>query len=293
MANSVAGAVLGSAGLPYAFVGGALVLAGSDPTARLGAPHLLLGSAAMLLAGVLGYLGVVDGGRVFVAAITAGVYGLIGAAVNLAWLGGAESAAVVVTLVALLLPAMPLLAVRLGKMPLPALPRTTDDLLRDEPQPRREEIYRTTARADELLTGLILGSVAVAVICLYALALNPTVASLLLAGIVSGSLLLRARLMVTVRHRVPLLVGGFAALTVALLVTLGGLPNPVWVGVLLPLLLVIAALVCAAGITYSRRAPSPRLGRFGDWLDVLLQLAVVPVACSVLGLYSFMRALNG
>jgi type VII secretion integral membrane protein EccD len=293
MGHSVAGAVIGAAGLPYAFTGGALVLAGTDPTPRLGAPHLLLGSMCLLVAGVIGYLGVADGGRVFIGAVTAALYGALGAAFSLDWVSAPEAAAVVVSLVALLLPAMPLLAVRLGRVPLPALPRGTDDLLRDEAQPRRAEIYRAIARADELLTGLILGSVVVAVACVYTLLFHPSVATLLLAGIVSGSLLLRARLMVTVQQRVPLLAGGFAGLAGTLIVTLSGLPDVAWLSVLLPVLLMIAILVCAAGISYSRRAPSPRLGRWSDGLDVVLQLAVVPVACSVLGLYGFMRALNG
>ncbi|TBL27532.1 type VII secretion integral membrane protein EccD, partial [Verrucosispora sp. SN26_14.1] len=61
----------------------------------------------------------------------------------------------------------------------------------------------------------------------------------------------------------------------------------------LPVALVAAGLAAAAGLAYSRRPPSPRLARLGDVCDILLQLAIVPVACSVLGLYAFMRAING
>jgi hypothetical protein len=49
----------------------------------------------------------------------------------------------------------------------------------------------------------------------------------------------------------------------------------------------------AAGVAYSTRAPSPRLGRYADLLDILLIVAVVPIACAVLGLYGYARGLAG
>ncbi|MGH3745925.1 MAG: type VII secretion integral membrane protein EccD, partial [Micromonosporaceae bacterium] len=46
-------------------------------------------------------------------------------------------------------------------------------------------------------------------------------------------------------------------------------------------------------LTYSKRPPSPYFGRFADIFDVLLVVAVVPVACAVLDLYSYARGLGG
>ena len=54
-----------------------------------------------------------------------------------------------------------------------------------------------------------------------------------------------------------------------------------------------ALLVLTAGITYSRRRPSPRLGRLADIAEALLGLAVLPVAGAVLGLYAVARGLAG
>ncbi|WP_412740766.1 type VII secretion integral membrane protein EccD [Krasilnikovia sp. MM14-A1259] len=289
--DSVAGSVVAGLSLPYALAGGALVIAGGEPWHEFGAPHVLLGSAAVLITGVLGLLGVGDGGRVFIAAIFAGALGAVAGALAYGPMGAAEAAAVVVALAVLMLPAMPALAVRLGKMPMPVLPRTAADLVRDDPQPSRERVYQATARADEVLTGMVFGAAAVTIAGLVALCKAGTVASLLLGSIVTLACLLRARLVPTVRQRIPLLATG---LTGVALVTLLGVHEPVArVLVLVPVVLVAATIAITAGRTYSRRQPSPRVARLGDVADVLLQLSIVPVACSVLGLYAFMRGLGG
>lgn len=292
MADSLAGAVLAALALPYAFVGGAVALAGGEPVTELGAPHLLVGSAALTLTGVLGMLGVGDAGRVFVAAIVTGVSGTTGAVLAVGPLDGPRAAAVLVAAVTLLLPALPLISVRAGKLPMPALPRTAEDLVRDDPQPDRAEIYRATARADEVLTGLMFGTAVVAAAGSAVLTFSATVGAVLLVAVVTAGQLLRARLVSTIRHRVPLLAGGLVGVGLLTLIGTGGMAAGTRLA-LLPVVLLVVALVLAAGMVYSRRPPAPRLARLGDGLDVVLQLAVVPVACAVLGLYGFMRAING
>ncbi|MFI7079836.1 type VII secretion integral membrane protein EccD [Micromonospora sp. NPDC049903] len=293
MADSLAGAVVAAAGLPYAFVGGVLVIGSGESVWALGAPHVLLGSAVLLLSGLLGLLGVGDATRVFVAAVFVGFWGMVGGLLAFGSMDAAQGTAVVVGAVALLLPAMPLLSVRLGKMPMPALPRTAEDLLRDEPQPKREIVYQATARADEVLTGMIFGAFVITVSCLVVLTATGTVSALLLAGVISLGYLLRARLVSTVRHRVPMLAAGLVGLGLLPLVGAADASTAARVLAVLPVALVAAGLAAAAGLAYSRRPPSPRLARLGDVCDILLQLAIVPVACSVLGLYAFMRAING
>ncbi|MCZ7422062.1 type VII secretion integral membrane protein EccD [Verrucosispora sp. WMMA2121] len=293
MADSLAGAVVAAAGLPYAFVGGVLVIGTGESVWALGAPHVLLGSAVLLLSGLLGLLGVGDATRVFVAAVFVGFWGMVGGLIALGSMDAAQGSAIVVGAVVLLLPAMPLLSVRLGKMPMPALPRTAADLLRDEPQPKREVIYQATARADEVFTGMIFGAFVVTIAGLIVLTATGTLSALLLAGVISLGYLLRARLVSTVRHRVPMLAVGLVGLGLLPLIGAADASTGERVLAVLPIALVAAGLSAAAGLAYSRRAPSPRLARLGDVFDILLQLAVVPVACSVLGLYAFMRAING
>ncbi|WP_269112347.1 type VII secretion integral membrane protein EccD [Lentzea aerocolonigenes] len=82
-----AGAVLGAVALPFAFVGGGLLL---------GTPNLLLACAALLLAGVVGLLGVVDRAAVFAGAAAAGLFGALGAwLATFSALGSVGAAAVV------------------------------------------------------------------------------------------------------------------------------------------------------------------------------------------------------
>ena len=49
--------------------------------------------------------------------------------------------------------------------------------------------------------------------------------------------------------------------------------------------LVLALITVVAGATYSRKPPSPYLGRAADLFDTLVVVSVIPVACAVVGLY--------
>ena len=55
---------------------------------------------------------------------------------------------------------------------------------------------------------------------------------------------------------------------------------------------VAPAATVAAGATWTRRPPSPYLGRAADLLDTLAVVAVIPVACAVLGLYGMASTIN-
>jgi len=201
-------------------------------------------------------------------------------------------AAVLVSLVLAVVPTLPLLAIRLGKLPMPALPVSAEDLLKDEPTPPRSMVYAAVVRSDELLTGMLLGAALVSIVGELVLIRSADATASVLVALVAGASLLRARLFPTVRQRVPLLTIG---LTGVIVLALGSmlLDAATRLAVVAPVLLVAAGLVAAAGLAYSRRAPSPYLGRIADILDVVLVIAVVPVACGVLGLYGYVRGLGG
>jgi hypothetical protein len=55
--------------------------------------------------------------------------------------------------------------------------------------------------------------------------------------------------------------------------------------------IVAAGMVLAAGLVYSRRSPSPYLGRAADIIDVLAIMALVPLACAVIGLFGAIQGL--
>src|SRR5207244_1256515 len=164
------------AALLYAFAGGLVVTLPPDVAlARLGAPHLLVASAALVGFGIAGSVGVAAAQRVFSAAVGTGAAAVLGA-------------------------------------------------------------LRSPAGA---------------------------------SGAAAVALLLRGRLFPTRVQRVPMLVSGLLGLVLlAFGLVLRTSAGPLR---LLPLLLlaVASAMVLTSGLLYSRRAPSPYVGRFADIFDVL------------------------
>ncbi|WP_431886217.1 type VII secretion integral membrane protein EccD [Micromonospora wenchangensis] len=294
------GATLGGYALPYAAAAGALAVSSGDPVGAfrplpwLGAPELLAGAVALLLAAVLGLLGVATRLRVFVAGATAGV---VGASAGLGGLllGPAGTAAVLLCVLVFVLGALPLLAIRLGKVPLPPItlpagPTGGPDGVRDLPD--RARVHAAVARSEEMLTGMLLGHAVAVVAAVLVLAAEGGSAGRVLVAVGAGVLLLRSRLFVAVRHRVPPVTAGLAGFAV-LGATLAGRPGAAGLLVLSGGGLLVALLAVAAGTTYARRPVSPYLGRVADLTDTALVVAVVPVACAVLDLYDAARGLLG
>jgi EccD-like transmembrane domain len=156
----------------------------------------------------------------------------------------------------------------------------------------RARVFAAVARTEELLTGLLIGHALLTVAASVVLVAAGEGWGRVLVAVSATALLLRSRLFVTVRQRLPLLTAGLAALGtlgVGLLAEPGG-PHLV---VLTGVALTAALLTMAAGATYAHRPPSPYVGRAGDLLDTAIVVAVVPVACAVLGLYGRMRGLAG
>ncbi|GIF11755.1 type VII secretion integral membrane protein EccD [Actinoplanes teichomyceticus] len=290
-ADAGAGAVVAATGLPYAFFGGAWLL-GTSGAGRLGigAPALLLGSAALLVLSVLGHAGVAALPRLFVAGAATAVTGLLAALLALAGVSPDGAAGAALTAAIGLLPGYPVLAAWLGRLPFPQLPGRAEEILKDEPMPRRADVFAAVVRADEVLTGLLLAAAFSSVVAILHLGWTgpDTSATLLIAAAVTA-LLLRARLLATPRQRGPLLVAGVAGSAVLGVgaVLAGAVPG----------LLVLAGAVLAgavalsAAVVYSRRPPSPYLGRAADLLDVLAVLALIPLACAVTGVFDDIRGL--
>ncbi|PSK57109.1 hypothetical protein B0E53_07031 [Micromonospora sp. MH33] len=162
---------------------------------------------------------------------------------------------------------LPLLAIRLGKVPLPPITL---------PAP----------------AGGPPGHAVLAVVGAAVLATAGGLAGRLLVAVGCGVLLLRSRLFVAVRHRVPAVAAGLAgyALLGAVLADRSG---PAGRLALALGGLALALVAVAAGTTYARRPVSPYLGRLADLTDTALVVAVVPVACAVLDLYDRARGLLG
>ncbi|MFI7251183.1 type VII secretion integral membrane protein EccD [Micromonospora chalcea] len=291
--DGAVGATLGGYALPWAATAGALAVASGDPVGPIpglrwvGAPELLVGSVALLLVAVLGLLGVASRSRVFVAGVTVGVAGVASALGGLL-LDPAGAAAVLLAVLVFALGGLPLLAIRVGKLPLPPLTLPSPAGTRDLPD--RGRVHAAVARAEEVLTGMLLGHALLAVGAVAVLVATGRTAGLQLAAVAAGVLLLRSRLFVAVRHRVPAVAAGLAgyALLGAVLAERAG---PAGRFALAVGGLALALVAVTAGATYARRPVSPYLGRLADLTDTALVVAVVPVACAVLGLYDRARDL--
>ncbi|WNM42224.1 type VII secretion integral membrane protein EccD [Micromonospora halotolerans] len=288
------GATLGGYALPWAAAAGALAVGSGDPVGPfrplpwVGAPELLAGSVALLLVSVLGLLGVASRSRVFLAGATTGAAGAAAGLGGL-FLDPAGTAAVLLCALVFALGGLPLLAIRLGKVPLPPVTLPAPGV-RDLPD--RARVHAAVARTEEMLTGMLLGHAVLAVAATAVLVTIGGLAGRLLAAVGCGVLLLRSRLFVAVRHRVPAVAAGLAgyALLGAVLADRSG---PAGRLALTVGGLALALVAVAAGATYARRPVSPYLGRLADLTDTALVVAVVPVACAVLDLYDRARGLLG
>lgn len=291
--DSNAGGVVAASALLYAFFGGAWLLTPDDAgPLGIGAPGLLLGSAALLVFSVLGHTGVAGLTRLFVAGITAALTGLLAALLCLAGMSADGAAAIALTAAIGLLPSYPVVASWIGRLPFPELPNRAEEILKEKPMPRRADVFAAVVRASEVLTGLLLSAAVCSVVAIIYLTLDePRLSGVLLIMAAVAALLLRARLLPTPQQRVPLLVAGLTGLTVlGLGAALGG-TGPAPGLMLLAGAIVIAGIALPAALIYSRRPPSPYVGRAADMLDVLAIMALIPLACSVIGVFGAIRGL--
>ncbi len=186
--------------------------------------------------------------------------------------------------------ALPRLTIHLARLPVPQVPSNAKDLQDDVGFPDYAAIERRTGLAHEYLTGMIMGSGAVAAIGAV-LAATGGALGIVLGAVVAAVLLLRARSYANGRQAIALLVSGMiavAGLTVELLATadrpillivgFGGLP-------------VLAAFALFTGVALPRRRYSPVLRRSVDVIEAVLIAAVLPLALGVLDLYNTFRAL--
>ncbi|MGP4016884.1 type VII secretion integral membrane protein EccD [Saccharopolyspora sp. 5N708] len=286
------GALFAGCGLPYAFLGGLLITAPAHVgLLQFGSSQLLVGTIALLVFGIAGYVGVAAESRVFVAAISIGLLGTLGAGLG-GWLGADPAAAVVLTVGIALLPGYPLLAIRLGRLPLPELPQRAADLLTDDkPAAPTSTVFDAARRADEVLTGLLLGLAIVSVCCAPPLIASGGTARLTILVLGAVALLLRSRLFVVPRQRIPLLVAGLLAVAGFAGQLIAGFQSTLALALSLLALGLIALLIAAAGVVYTRKNPSPYLGRIADWTDVVAILALIPYAAYITGFFAYVQGL--
>ncbi|MEO3928856.1 type VII secretion integral membrane protein EccD [Micromonosporaceae bacterium B7E4] len=298
------GAVLGGLAVPYAFLAAAAFVA--EPGAGsysghllpgdllsggfgwAGAAGLLAGCAASALAGLLAAVAAGTDRAWYVAVAVAGGCGALGAAVTLRT-DAAAGGAVVVSLGLLTAHLLPGLSVRLARLPRPIVPTRPSEVRQQPPMPDATAVDGGVGRADTYLTALVAGVATVVAAGAVPLAGTGGWAPVTVAGLAFAGLVLRARHF-SAAAACGWLLGGagvIAALLVRWLIPHLG-------GVLVTLgLLGLCLLAGALAHALPGRRLSPWWGRFGDIAEVLVTVAVLPVALQVLGVYGLVRAIGG
>ncbi len=304
LGDRAVGTIGGSAAMGYATASAPLLLAGARP----GTVTLLAGSVALLVASVVGGLVVGAGRPIFVAGGTAAT---VGAGAGLAAMAGGSTAAAAIAVVIAVagISAGPTLAVRAGRLPLPAV-SADPEVIAAESRPDPARLRASVVRGDQVLAGCLAGLAAAGLVGVGLLAVAGGGAGRALAGLASAALLLRARLFPSVAVRWPLLLAGALGLAfTGWRLVPGGTAVARTVVAALVVAAVVALLSTAAdGRSVSTaadgrspasvvgpgyRPASPYLARVLDLADIIVVVALAPVALAVLGLYGWARGLAG
>ncbi|KAB1948409.1 type VII secretion integral membrane protein EccD [Micromonospora sp. ALFpr18c] len=286
--DSRTGAVLAMVGLVHAGTGGLLLLAGDRPLTDLASPHVLLAATAVVVGGAVAVLAVGDRYPLFFASIGVGAATGLGALLCLAFGIDAAAAAAVVAAVAFgAVPALPMVAYRLARLPVPSIPTGPEDLKTDNESVDGRQVLQQSERADEFLTGLLWTVSMLVLGAELVLALDGRLPAVLLCLVLGLLSLLRARPLLGRAQRVPVLLAGTVGLGLAAAAAFADGSLPVRLGLVLGGLLLAAVISLVYGLTVAGKRISPVWGRLLDIVEILLIISLVPLAVWVCGLYGW------
>ena len=187
---------------------------------------------------------------------------------------------------------MPTWAYRIAQIHLPALPASADEIGADH-DPVQTDIVARAVLADRLLSALLTAAVIdLGLFCLVLL-VHGDAWQVGLTTAIGLALLMRARAFVGFSQKLVLALGG------ALITLASGLgwfvlmpPNPVIQAVVLVVLVAGAAtaLTHHAAVGYQRIA-SPTMGRWGDVIEWISVMSVVPLVLGAVGTYGWIQTL--
>jgi type VII secretion integral membrane protein EccD len=281
-----AGVLVAAGSLPLGFASGLYLVPGG-----LHAENLLLACTIVLVLAGSAVTMISAGITPFVASATAAALGaLAGLVASLVDRPATGIAAATAALALGGISALPRLTIQLSKLPMPQVPGSIKDLKEDPGVPDYTVIERRAGLAHEYLTGMIIGSGAVAAIGAVVASADGAL-GIVLATVVATVLLLRARSYANGSQAAALMISGMvtiAGLLTGLLAT-AGQPASLLVG--FAGLLGLAALALFLGVVVPHRRFSPVLRRSVDVIEAVLIASVLPLALGVLDLYNTFRAL--
>jgi type VII secretion integral membrane protein EccD len=301
-AEELAATVLSWCGLALIFIGSALLV-----PEGMGSANLLLGCAVTLVVATIAYRVTGVGATMFTTVITVAVFGLVCSGLILAWhFPGMKVGAGVVVAAVLMVSAAPRIAVAAARLPVPPVPTAGGaiDPADHEPRPTIEGIGaigataipsaaglgRRARAANQYQSGLIIGaSVAGFAGAIAAAEQGDTHRwqGMALAAIVGVILCLRGRAFADITQAGALV--GFGCLT---LVSLGvgmGLGDRHNLVAYAGGLLVFAVAAMFFGVVGPHTDVSPVVRRFGELLEYLLIILIVPLVFWIMDLYGIAR----
>ncbi|MEU7467504.1 type VII secretion integral membrane protein EccD [Streptomyces sp. NPDC044984] len=293
--DSGAGALLGLVAGPYFALAGWLLpggdLGGADGHAVLGA-RLLTACAGGGGAAVLALAAVGMYPALFLGQATLAVAGALGAGLVLAGLEVEEASNVVAVVVVLFGGFVPSLSFRLAGMRMPPLPTNVQQLQEGiDPYPAAQVEERSTL-ADGWMTAFY-GAIGILCLpCLTGLLVSADPAEICTVIALSLLLLLHSRGLGNVWQRLSLTTAGAwgaVLLTFAAARTVGGGDRLALIAGLMGL----AVVVVVASWTVPGRRLLPYWGRAAELLHSLAAFSLIPLLLWSVGLYGYLRGLNG
>ncbi|MEW2396094.1 type VII secretion integral membrane protein EccD [Streptomyces sp. NPDC046862] len=294
--DAEAGAVLGLAAVPYFGLAGWLL-----PGGALSGPHhyetlgsrLLAAGAAAAGGAMLAVAVVVAFAALFLALVAVAVAAVLaGALMMTADLGPGHTAGLLALAAVIFGAFVPSMSFRLAGLRMPPLPTNAQQLQEGIEPHLPSTVAARAVVADGWMTGLYGATAAICATCLYGLAHGPTLPTTLTVVALSLLLLLHSRSLGNSLQRLSLVAAGvwgagLLAYDVALSTTPGG-----------RLLLVAGVLAAAAALaiaswTVPGRRLVPYWGRFAEILHFAMAISLLPLSLWVLGVYGWLRALNG
>jgi type VII secretion integral membrane protein EccD len=292
-ANRAAGVIAGFAACACAAIAGLTVTAtrsGIPAPGRQGV--LLAGICAAVAAAVAvgaGSVPVAAFGAVLIAGTGAAVAAVLALALH--W-DPAQAAGTLAVVLYVVSTAGPQLALSGARLRVPYLPRNTEELQQDIDPQSAAEISQRTSAAVAYLDSLAIGSAAIFMAASFLLTRYPSWPGLVLTGLLSTAVLLRARDSKSIWQRFPLGIAGTVGL--AFLLRAGAVDaSRLPAALLLVALLAVGLLLLFAAWRLPGRRVRPIWGHLGDQLRALSAVALVPLLLQLLHVYGYFRSLAG
>nr|WP_255433470.1 type VII secretion integral membrane protein EccD [Tessaracoccus sp. MC1865] len=202
-----------------------------------------------------------------------------------------EVAAIVVTISSFLTAYLPPLSYRIAGVALPNLPTTTEGILADE-TPVQSDIVKRALFADRLLGAMLAAMSVVAVLAAFVVISQGTLWSTLLMLCIGFAYLLRARAFVGFTQRLGLLLGGAITVVISLYaVATGPVQSLGGMVTLFAVALALTYVFAHYSASWYQRILAPTWGRWGDVLEWLAIIGIVPALLGVLNLYAYFSTL--